>query len=82
MEMSPPGFYEVEKLFQITDTIATINNSKRKGFKNIFHSGLIRENEKKKREKINMNEIERHVVWIESRKEMNARSICLRQIFT
>lgn len=28
-----------------------------------------------------MNEIERHVVWIESRKEMNARSICLRQIF-
>ena len=49
MEMSPQGFYEVEKLFQITDTIATINNSKRKGFKNIFHSGLIRENEKKKK---------------------------------
>lgn len=51
MEMSPQGFYEVEKLFQITDTIATINNSKRKGFKNIFHSGLIRENEKKKKKK-------------------------------
>ena len=49
MEMSPQGFYEVEKLFQITDTIATINNSKRKGFKNIFHSGLIRENEKKEK---------------------------------
>ena len=47
--MSPQGFYEVEKLFQITDTIATINNSKRKGFKNIFHSGLIRENERKKK---------------------------------
>lgn len=46
MEMSPQGFYEVEKLFQITDTIATINNSKRKGFKNIFHSGLIRKNKK------------------------------------
>ena len=45
--MSLQGFYEVEKLFQITDTIATINNSKRKGFKNIFHSGLIRENKKK-----------------------------------
>ena len=49
MEMSPQGFYEVEKLFQITDTIATINNSKRKGFKNIFHSGLIRKNERKKK---------------------------------
>ena len=47
--MSPQGFYEVEKLFQITDTIAIINNSKRKGFKNIFHSGLIRENERKKK---------------------------------
>ena len=77
--MSPQGFYEVEKLFQITDTIATINNSKRKGFKNIFHSGLIRENEKKK--KMKMNEIERHVIWIESRKEMNGRGICLTQIF-
>lgn len=77
MEMSPQGFYEVEKLFQITDTIATINNSKRKGFKNIFHSGLIRENKKK----LKMNEIERHVIWIESRKEMNVRGICLRQIF-
>ena len=52
MEMSPQGFYEVEKLFQITDTIATINNSKRKGFKNIFHSGLIRENEKKREKKL------------------------------
>ena len=77
MEMSPQGFYEVEKLFQITDTIATINNSKRKGFKNIFHSGLIRENKKK----LKMNEIERHVIWIESRKEMNVRGICLTQIF-
>lgn len=76
--MSPQGFYEVEKLFQITDTIATINNSKRKGFKNMFHSGLIRENEKKK---LKMNEIERHVIWIESRKEMNVRGICLTQIF-
>lgn len=36
MEMSPQGFYEVEKLFQITDTIAIINNLKRKGFKNIL----------------------------------------------
>ena len=80
MEMSPQGFYEVEKLFQITDTIATINNSKRKGFKNIFHSGLIRENEKK-RKKLKKNEIERHVIWIESRKEMNVRGICLTQIF-
>lgn len=75
--MSPQGFYEVEKLFQITDTIATINNSKRKGFKNIFHSGLIRENKKK----LKMNEIERHVIWIESRKVMNVRGICLAQIF-
>ena len=80
--MSPQGFYEVEKLFQITDTIATINNSKRKGFKNIFHSGLIRENEKKKKKKkLKMNEIERHVIWIESRKVMNVRGICLAQIF-
>ena len=75
--MSPQGFYEVEKLFQITDTIATINNSKRKGFKNIFHSGLIRENKKN----LKMNEIERHVIWIESRKVMNVRGICLAQIF-
>lgn len=81
MEMSPQGFYEVEKLFQITDTIATINNSKRKGFKNMFHSGLIRENEKKKRKKLKMNEIERHVIWIESRKEMNVRGICLTKNF-
>lgn len=79
--MSPQGFYEVEKLFQITDTIATINNSKRKGFKNIFHSGLIRENEKKKEKKPKMNKIERHVIWIESRKEMNVRGIFLTQIF-
>ena len=49
MEMSPQGFYEVEKLFQITDTIAIINNSKRKGFKNIFYFGLIRETEKKEK---------------------------------
>lgn len=79
--MSPQGFYEVEKLFQITDTIATINNSKRKGFKNIFHSGLIRKNERKKKKKLKMNEIERHVMWIESRKEMKVRGICLTQMF-
>lgn len=47
--MSPQGFYEVEKLFQITDTIAIIHNLKRKDFKNIFYFGLIRENEKKRK---------------------------------
>ena len=73
--MSPQGFYEVEKLFQITDTIAIINNLKCKGFKNIFYFGLIRENEKK-RKKLKTNEIERHVMWSESRKELNSRGIC------
>lgn len=71
--MSPQGFYEVEKIFQITDTIATINNSKRKGFKNIFHSGLIRENEKKKRKKTE-NEQNRKTCHMDRKPKRDERS--------
>lgn len=36
---------------------------------------------KKKEKKLKMNEIERHVMWSESRKELNSRGICQTQIF-